>query len=162
MVLEGGQLDLQPALACGGVPGEDVDDQRAAVEHLAVEQLLQVALLVRTQLVVDDEQVEAARRLLVDELGRPALAEVPQRIGCRAALEGTADDHGAGRLCQGTQLGQAAGHRPATVARVVEADEEGTLLRSAEVDHRAHGSRCRRLRRTTAHWADRTRPVRSG
>src|SRR5690348_5841701 len=47
VVLQAGQLDLQPPLVGTCALGEDVDDQRRAVEDLAVEQLLEVALLVR-------------------------------------------------------------------------------------------------------------------
>ena len=115
VVLERGQLDLQPSLAGRGMPGEDVDDQRRAVEHLAVEQLLEAALLVRRELVVDDEQVEVARRLLVQQLRRAALAEVPDRVGIGAALGGGAHDGGPGRLGQGGELRQRALHRPSTI-----------------------------------------------
>jgi hypothetical protein len=65
---------------------EDVDDQRRSIEHLAVEQLLEGALLVRRQLVVDDQDVEIGRRLLVDQLRGATLAEVPHRVGLRPAL----------------------------------------------------------------------------
>ena len=56
VVLELGELDLEPPLAGAGVAGEDVEDQGAAVEDLAVGDLLEVPLLVRAQLVVDDEE----------------------------------------------------------------------------------------------------------
>ena len=135
MVLERGELDLQAALLRAGVTGEDVDDQRRSVQDLAVEQLLEAALLVRSQLVVDDQQVEVGGRLLVDQLGGSALAEVPHRIGCAAALEGAADHGRAGRLGQGGELVERAVHRPAAVAGVVEADQEGALGRSGEIDH---------------------------
>ena len=132
-----GQLDLQAALARAGVAREDVEDQRRAVQHLAVEQLLEVALLVRRQLVVDDQQVEAAGCLLVDQLGRAALAEVPDRVRPLPALECAAHDRGTGGLRQGAQLRQAALHRPAPVRWVVEADEEGALGGRGEVDQAA-------------------------
>ena len=135
VVLERGQLDLQPALLRLRVAGEDVDDQRRSVEHLAVEQRLEAALLVRRQLVVDDEQVEVGGRLLVDQLGRAALAEVPHRIGLGTALGGAAHDGRPGRLGQGGELGQRALHRPPTITGIVEADEEGALDRGGEVDH---------------------------
>ena len=80
VVLEPRQLHLEPPLLRPGALREDVDDQRRPIQHLAVEQTLEVPLLIRAQLVVDDEGVEVARRLLVDELGRAALAEVPERV----------------------------------------------------------------------------------
>ena len=117
------------------VAREDVDDQRRSVEHLAVEQLLEAALLVRRQLVVDDEQVEVGGGLLVEELGRAALAEVPHRVRRRAALRGAADHDGPGRLGQGCELGERALNGPATITGIVQADEEGALDRGGEVDH---------------------------
>jgi len=137
VVFQRRQLDLEPSLAGARMPREDVDDQRRAVQHLAVQELLQAALLIRGQLVVDDQQVEATRRLLIGQLRGAALAEVPHRIGLRPSLEGTADHRGAGGLGQGTELLQAALDRPAPVGRVVEADEEGALGRRGEVNQAA-------------------------
>ncbi len=74
VILERRQLDLEPPSRVFGVAGEDVDDQRRAIEDLAVEQLLEAALLVGAELVVDDEQVEVGGRLLVDQLGGATLA----------------------------------------------------------------------------------------
>ncbi len=135
VVLERGELDLEAALLRLRVPREDVDDQCRSVQHLAVEQLLEAALLVRLQLVVDDEDVEVDGRLLVHELGCAALAEVPHRIWRRASLKRRADDGGPGRLGQGGELGKRPAHRPASVGRIVEADEEGALVGGGEVDH---------------------------
>ena len=135
MVFERGELDLQAAFLRAGVTGEDVDDQRRSVQHLAVEQLLEAPLLVRRELVVDDQEVEVGGSLLVDQLGGSALAEIPHRVGRAAALEGAADHRCAGRLGQGGELLERAVHRPAAVAGVVEADQEGALGRSGEVDH---------------------------
>ena len=53
VVLELGQLDLELALGRVGVVGEDVEDDRGAVDHRHVERLLEVALLARAELVVD-------------------------------------------------------------------------------------------------------------
>ena len=56
-VAELGQLDLGLALVAVGVLGEDVEDHRGAVDRRAPEQLLQVELLGRGQLVVEDHRV---------------------------------------------------------------------------------------------------------
>ena len=106
MVLERGELDLEAPLLRRRVAREDVDDQGRAVEDLAVEELLEAALLVRRQLVVDDEDVEVVRRLLIDELGRAALAEIPDRVRLGAALEGAPNHGRPGRLGQGGKLRQ--------------------------------------------------------
>ena len=135
VVLERGQLDLQAPLLRLRVASEDVDDQRRSIQHLAVQQLLEAALLVGCQLVVDDEHVEVGGRLLVDQLGGAALAEVPHRVGRAAALEGAAHHRRPGRLGQGGELVERAAHRPPAIAGIVEADEEGALDRGSEVDH---------------------------
>ena len=47
LVLELGELDLEPALVGLGVEGEDVEDQPAAIDHLDVQQALERLLLAR-------------------------------------------------------------------------------------------------------------------
>ena len=94
LVLELGELDLEPALVGLGVEREDVEDQPAAVDDLDVEQLLERALLGRRQLVVGDEHVEAGLALGRDELLRLALADVPVRVDVAAVLPLGADDVG--------------------------------------------------------------------
>ena len=61
-VAELGQLDLGLALEAVGVLGEDVEDHRGAVDGGAAEQLLQVALLGRRELVVEHDGVGVDRR----------------------------------------------------------------------------------------------------
>jgi hypothetical protein len=133
VVLERGELDLEPPLARLGVAREDVDDQRRSVEHLAVEQLLQAALLVRIELVVDDEHVEVA----------PPSRRRARRPGpCRSTTPGRART-GAGRRCRrrslrpsrpGRRARRASGAPASGHAGVVETDEEGALDRGGEVD----------------------------
>ena len=60
VVLELGELDLELALGRVGVVGEDVEDDRRAVDHRHAERLLEVALLARRQLVVAGDQVGVA------------------------------------------------------------------------------------------------------
>ena len=52
VVLELGQLDLHVALGRVRVVGEDVEDDRRAVDHRHAGRFLQVAFLARQQLVV--------------------------------------------------------------------------------------------------------------
>ena len=59
-VLELRQFDLQLAFMAARALGEDVEDQPGAVDHAALEELLQVALLARRQRVVDQHEVGAA------------------------------------------------------------------------------------------------------
>ena len=53
------QLDLEATLAGAGVLGEDVEDQRSAVEDLDVELAFEAALLPGRELVVEDHGVGA-------------------------------------------------------------------------------------------------------
>ena len=62
-VLEAGQFDLQPALATLGALAEDVEDERGAIDHCAVERPLEVALLRRRQGRVEHHQT----RLCADD-----------------------------------------------------------------------------------------------
>src|SRR6202012_4088854 len=58
-VLQLGQLDLGLALAALRVLGEDVQDQRGAVDHLDLDHALQAPQLARAQLTVADHRVRA-------------------------------------------------------------------------------------------------------
>ena len=101
-----GELDLELALGRVGVVGEDVEDDRRAVDHRHVERLLEVALLARLELVVAGHEVgpRGGDRLL--ELGELALAEVAVRIGCGAALGQLAGHRHAGGAQQLLELSQ--------------------------------------------------------
>ena len=59
VVLELRELDLQLALGRDGVLREDVEDQLRAVDDSRVERVLEVALLRRVELVVDDHALGA-------------------------------------------------------------------------------------------------------
>ena len=61
-VLELRQLDLQLALEGAGALREDVEDERAAVDDLAAERLLEVALLRGRERIVEDDDVALASR----------------------------------------------------------------------------------------------------
>ena len=91
-VLQLGQLDLQPALVALGVFGEDVEDDRAAIDDSDVEPLLEILLLRRRELVVRHHEVEARPSLLRRDLDDFALAHIRSRIGPRAPLDRLAHD----------------------------------------------------------------------
>ena len=97
------RLDLQPALLRAGSLGEDVEDQLSAVDHLDLELALQVALLPRRQLLVEDQQVEVG--LMLERVQRLDLtfADEQGRIGLLPPLGVGADHHdpgGSGQLAQ--------------------------------------------------------------
>ena len=88
------ELDLHHALLARGVLGEDVEDQRDAVDDVAFEQLLQVALLGRGELVVEDHDVDVER-----------LGELAQLLGLALADVGAGS--GVSRRCSSMATGSA-------------------------------------------------------
>jgi hypothetical protein len=121
VVLELGELDLELALGRVRVPGEDVEDERGAVDDRHLELLLEVALLARRELVVAHDHVRVGRlgrRLDLEQLAR---AEVRVRVRLRAMLHVLADHDDPGRAQQLAQLGQ-------VVAGGERGDQEGALL----------------------------------
>ena len=111
-VAEQGQLDLGLALLAAGVLGEDVEDHRGAVDGGAPEQLLQVALLRRRELVVEHDRVAVASR------GRPRAAPRPCPCRCRSAGRAR---RGAGRRgppssAPAVSTSSASSSRPASVS----------------------------------------------
>ena len=96
VVFELGELDLHLALGGVGVGGEDVEDQRGAVEHRDVQRGLQVALLARRELVVGDDHVRVVLFEQGLELVHLAGAEIEVRVRVVAPLRELADRRGAG------------------------------------------------------------------
>jgi hypothetical protein len=97
-------------------PREDVEDQRRPVQHLDAERVLEVRLLRRRQLVIEDDHRVAvgvtARLDLVDL----TLADVCRRIRCVEALQRRPHDLRAGSASEQRQLVERALAPPA-VAR---------------------------------------------
>ena len=157
LVLELGELDLEPALVGLRVQGEDVEDQPAAVDDLDVEQALERLLLAGRQLVVGDEEVEAGLALGRDELLGLALADVPVGVDVAAVLPLGADHVGAGGVGQAGELGERVLGRPAVVGAGVDGDQEGLLDGRREIDQ-VVGHR-RRIARPPADPRDPMRPT---
>ena len=65
------QFDLQFAFARAGALGENIQNQRRAVEHLAVEDFFQVAALRGGKLVVEDDGIDVVLAAELGELARP-------------------------------------------------------------------------------------------
>ena len=104
VVAELRQLDLGLALGAVGVLGEDVQDDRRAVERGAAQQLLEVQLLGRGELVVEHDGVAVDRLRQHPHLFRLAPADVGRGIGALAALDDAGDRVGPGRVDQGFEL----------------------------------------------------------
>ena len=99
-VLEQRQLDLCLALLAVGVLGEDVEDQRSAVDRGTAEQLLQVVLLGRAEFVVEDHRVTVGRERELADLLDLALADVRCRVRMVTSLHDASDDIGASGVDQ--------------------------------------------------------------
>ena len=127
-VVELRQLDLEPALARARPAREDVEDQLRAVERLALDLLLQVALLGRRELLVEEHQLgllQGAARL---HLAHLAAADECRGVAPRPLLQLLADDARAGALRELVERGFAA----RAVARSLrQSDEQRALPRTA-------------------------------
>ncbi len=107
-VLQLGQFDLELALTCIGMLGEDVENERRPVDHLDVlaKDGLQFALVPRRKLVVEEHHI---RLQFIDErlhLFHLARADIGGAIGFIEALDGLTDDVNAGRIGQQCKLFQ--------------------------------------------------------
>ena len=125
------QLDLRLALLAGGVLGEDVEDHRGAVDGGAPEQLLEVELLGRRELVVEDDRVAVDLEGDLAQLLGLALADVVRRVGRVAPLHDPGDLVGAGGV---DELRQLVERRVDVVERLVaegDADEDDLLAEGA-------------------------------
>ncbi len=103
-----GQLDLGLALEARGVLGEDVEDHRGAVDGRPPEQLLQVELLGRGQLVVEDDGVAVGLE------GDRASAPRPCPCRCSTSDPGRPGSAARGRRCRRPRCRPAARARPGT------------------------------------------------
>ena len=133
------QLDLQRRLAAVGPAREDVEDERAAVQHLDLERGLEPQLLGRRELLVEDhERVPGlgARRADLLEL---AAADVGRGVGT-APLQCLPHHGRAGGAREPRQLAQrlARGHQ--RLLAVVQADEVRVLLCGGRRVHASVGA----------------------
>ncbi len=83
---------------------EDVEDQRDAIDDVALQQLLEVSLLCRRQLVVEDDQVDVERVGEDTKLVGLARTDIGRGIGRRAALQDHLDGIGARRVGEQSEL----------------------------------------------------------
>ena len=122
-----------PSWLCG-VLGEDVEDQRDAVDHVDVEELLEVALLRGRELVVEHDEVDVERVGELLQLRGLARADVGGGIGRVAPLQHELDRLGAGGVDEERELVERR-LRGLGVARAdAGADEQRALPDDAEVD----------------------------
>jgi hypothetical protein len=98
------QLNLETAFLRAGVLREDVEDQRRAIKHLHVERLLEVALLRRRQLIVEDDGGVIEPSPLRDDLRDLAFAYVGGGVAAVQPLRRLADDARSGGVRQQRQF----------------------------------------------------------
>ena len=98
------QLHLRLALGAARVLGEDVEDHRGAVDGRAAEQLLEVAVLRRRQVVVEHDGVGVEAPAQRGDLLGLAATDEGRGVGRVAPLHDAADDIGTGAVHQLRQL----------------------------------------------------------
>jgi hypothetical protein len=105
------ELDLELALGTARAPRKDVEDEAGAVQHALADQLLEVALLGRRELVVHEHEIGGLG--LARDRGFPRLAaadEIP-RLGRLAVARDRRDRNRAGRACQRAEFPEFLGVR---------------------------------------------------
>ena len=105
-VVELGELDLGLALAAARVLGEDVQDERGAVDHLDLDHVLQLDQLAGGEFTVGDDGVGAGGLDDVAELGRLALTDVGGGVGLGTALGDAFQDQRTGGLGECGEFGE--------------------------------------------------------
>ncbi len=138
VVLELGELDLELAGGAVRVVGEDVEDDRGAIDHGNAERRLEVALLSRCELVVAGDEVGAAARDRGPQLLELAAAEVAVGIGLGPLLDHArlgGDAGGAQELAELDEIGVLAGET------AHDADRDGALARPRVADRARRGFR---------------------
>ena len=116
------QLDLQFALAASCACGEDIEYQLRAVNDAHIGYVLNISLLRRGQLAVENEQVNVVVGAEGLYLLEPARAYERRGIGSLAPLSHARFDLGSGSLCQLLELVE---RRLAVIFAHVHADKHG-------------------------------------
>ncbi len=98
------QFNLQLASGALGAQGKNVENQAGAINHPAVQDAFQVALLRRRQFMVEDDQVGRHCRQQGGDFFDLALAGKGGRIRAFAAPADFARQNGAGRFSQKTHF----------------------------------------------------------
>ena len=91
-MLELRQFDLELAFPRARPLGKNIEDERRAVEDLAIEHLLEVAALGRGEFVVKDDRIDIRLAAMKGELIRLALADVSAGAGRGHFLDAVAND----------------------------------------------------------------------
>jgi len=125
------QLHLGLALGAAGVLSEDVEDHRRAIDGRAPEELLQVPVLRRGQLVVEDDRVDVEAPAQLGDLLRLAAPDERGGVGCVASLHHAPHDVGTGAVDEQGELVELVVHHLVGEPREDDADEEDALPEGA-------------------------------
>ena len=125
-----GQLDLELALASAGAPGEDVEDEPGAVEHLGAGRRLEGLLLGGGQVLVEDDGARAVAARRVGDFLDFAFADQERGIEPLQPLGHDVRDDAASGLGEPPQLLDALLHRAAG-ALELQPDEDNALHQAA-------------------------------
>ena len=127
-ILQLRQLDLQPAFAAASALRENVENQLGAIEHLAREQIFQIASLRRRKFVVENDRSDVLiLERFLDHLGF-AFADVIRRGRFLQFLRDGIDDFRAGRAGQLAQFFHRIAQIPFRDAFLFQTDQERALL----------------------------------
>lgn len=125
--LELGEFDLQFAFAGAGPLGEDVEDQRGAIEDFDGEDLFEIAILRWGKFVVEDDGVDGVFLTELRELLGLAGADESGRAGFVEFLNAVPDDFTAGGFGEFIQLSEGILDIEAGAIFEFNADEENSL-----------------------------------
>jgi len=100
------QFDLQLAFSCARVARKNVEDQLSAIDDSSLDDLFNIALLGRTEIVVEQENVGVHGGCRAGYFFKFARADQGRWIGPVAALQDLAYNLGPGTLRQGTEFCQ--------------------------------------------------------
>ena len=130
-IIELGELDLEAALMGLGAAGEDIEDQSGAVDDEHAEFGLEVALLGRRQLGIDEDEIVVQRLAQVANLGQLALADERARHRVRQLLGDGADDRDVDGAGQALQLAERISDGPEIVWLIeIDGQQQGPLDRA--------------------------------
>jgi len=109
-MLELRQLNLQFAFAGAGALGKNIENQRRAVEYLALEHLFQIAALGRRKLIVENDRINEVFLAKSGKFLRFALADVRGGDGGGHFLGAIANDFGASGFRKFGEFGEGFSH----------------------------------------------------
>ena len=140
------QLHLQLALARAGALGEDVENQRGAIEDFALENLFKVAALGRAEFLVEHHRVHLGLFALLRELARLAGADERRGVDPVEPLGAASGDLPTRRADQFLQLVERLADAPRILALELHADDEDPLgLAIDDFDQTLHNLSGRQL-----------------